>query len=340
MFLRHLVFCGGGTRCFAFVPALDTLATRGVLKNVTDYWGTSGGAFIAAACSVSPTISHMKSVIYTTEYNSFRNVDLTNIFNFGKEWGMDGGIAFMREYDKFLEKLRPGGSKLFLKDAPGLHIFVADLTSRETVCLDSKTFPNLRITEAVRASMSLPVFFKPYLHKESGHLWVDGAIRANFPWTQLPSDAVRKEALGFVFKKNWEGNPSNFAEYLFAMLHFDAERQQKEWINNTPKNILWFQVPPYPTWYTAMQKEDFEMLERLSATALETSDCDCCDLVNLPETTEIPPSSATHCTHQPAYPPRRRAETMDSHSLYHVPIQDSSPPQSSCTRRGYRRWSL
>ena len=259
---KRIVFCGGGTRCLVFLQGLLELEQRGMLTQIHEYWGTSAGAMLASLYALTKSPKRVEEIMLATDFTKFRNVDISNLLGFQQSWGFDNGSSLVMELENIFESIEPDGKSKRMADIPSLNIVVSDLTSSETVVCNATTFPRLRVVDALRASMSLPIFFRPFHHQESGHIWVDGAIRANFPWHCLPDDAARAEAIGFTFeKKSVFKTPTTFMEYIHSMVHFDEPRK----ITNLRKwqNIVWFPLPPFPSWFVRFQKEDYEVVKSI-----------------------------------------------------------------------------
>lgn len=338
---KRLVFCGGGTRCIIFVEALVELEKAGVLRDVTEYWGTSAGAFVAVVMAIGKSPSKLKPVIETTNFTNFRDMDITNLLNIANTWGLDSGKSLATEIGRVLDELVAGSSSYTLSDVPSLSIVVSDLNRRETLILNGKTHPTLRIVEAVRASMGLPMFYCPYKDPESGNLWIDGALRANFAWSHLPSDTDRRESLGFCITKPPKQGPESLAEYMFSMVHFDEPAKHVVWKRDWPHNILWFPAPPFPAWYMKLDPEDFELLwssgREVAAAWLSTS----VNIMPRPvgETVESPLQS---CPLNIPLPTHQASPTESSGSLLSHPSFPGGsvvlPPPGG--RRTFRRWSL
>jgi hypothetical protein len=263
-------------------------------------------------------------------------MDVTNILNIANTWGLDSGKSLMAVVSRVIEILTPGSSAYTLKDVPSLHIVVSDVTNRKILILNSSTHPDLNIVQAVRASMGLPLFYCPYKHLESGDLWIDGALRANFAWNLLPNDADRRESLGFCFSKTANKGPDTFVEYMFSMVHFDEPAKQSVWKRDWPHNILWFPTPPFPAWYMGLVQEDFDLLWAsggevarnwlsMKGSASETAET---------HPSFVPPSTPS-LTHQVL--PTESSEIPLSYPL-HPGI--SVVPQSPVLPQGFRRWSL
>lgn len=338
MLPKRLVFCGGGTRCLVYLQALVDLEHRNKLVNVHDYWGTSAGALVASLLALSKSAVKTKSLMLEVDYLKFRNFDIANLFSINTTWGLDDGHALMTQLQSLLELIEPGSSKKTLAEIPTLNIVVSDLTAHETIVCNSNTYPSLLLVEALRASMSLPLFFKPFLHIASGHLWVDGAVRANFPWALLPSDEARKEALGFSFEKPWMGGPRTFSEYLFSMIHFDEPKKIQSYKSAYPRNILWFPTPPYPAWFCTLKLEDFVLVDSIGASTVEKWLI--ADSLCPPETSGIPLHSSPPDIPEPVCPTHRTVETSGIPTPSPGPSLDSSPPQSHYKRSSFRRWSV
>ena len=335
MTLRRLLFSGGGSRCILFAQALVHLETAGLLKDVREYWGTSAGAFLATmlAIGLSPTTIH--PMILSTKFHKFRDMDIRNLFSFQTSWGLDDGLSLTAELERVVSLLVP--KDILLKDIPGLHVVVTDVTARETVVLSGLTHPHIRAVDAVRASMSLPLFYRPYRDPHSGHWWNDGALRANFAWDLLPSDAEREETLGFCFLQP-DKDITSFVQYMISMIHFDEQRKQVTWLSRWKHRILCFPSPPFPAWYSKIDEEDVAMLEEMAATT--TKEWMAILTHSASETRETPPSSGPPNTRPSTSRPHSEAESSGSpkSSASRRPEYPSPPPSQS--RPSCRRWSV
>ena len=339
MLPTRLVFCGGGTRCLVFLQTLVELEQRNHLRNVTEYWGTSAGGLLASLLALTKSAVTVKKLMLGADYSAFRDMDVMNLVSITTTWGVDDGTALVRELERLFERIEPGRKDVRLVDVPGLNIVAADLNAHETVVCNSVTQPRLRVVDALRASMSLPLIFRPYVHPETGHYWVDGAVRAHFPWHVLPDDDARNSALGFAFEKSWMGGPRSFTEFLFSMIHFDEPKKIMSQKARWPRNILWYPTPPYPAWFVKLQEEDFRLVEEVGhqvATDYLTG----VDSPHPPETRESPPLSALPSIPLPTSLLRCTVESSGSPTPSLVPDPGSSLPPPPYRRPSSRRWSL
>jgi len=331
--MKRLLFSGGGSRCILFANALVHLEAAGLLHDVREYWGTSAGAFLAMMLAVGLSPAKIQPLILTTQFQRFREMDLRNLFTFPTSWGLDDGASLLCELERVLGSLV--SSDILLGDIPSLHIVVTDVTARETLVLSAATHPHVRAVDAVRASMSLPLFYRPYKDPHTGHWWNDGALRANFAWDLLPSDEEREQTLGLCFLQP-DKEITSLSQYLFSMVHFDEQRKQTAWLRDWSHRILCFPPPPFPAWYSKIDEEDIALLKEMAATVTSAW-----LLTHSPSGTEgIPPSSGLPRT--PPLPSHPHSVTESSG----IPKSSASlrpecpfPPPSQWTPSS-RRWSV
>jgi hypothetical protein len=231
-----------------------------------------------------------------------------------------------------------------MSDIPNLTFIIANISTHEIILCSAKTHPNLPVIDAIRASMSLPLFFRPYTHKESGHIWVDGAVGANFPWGLLPSEADRYESLGFTFEHGAVKTPTTIAEYIFSMIHFEGPKKIEYLKDKYPKNIVWFPNLPFPAWFMRLQPADFEMLTSIGTAAAQewlTLNSAAPSYSRYPQGKNgSSPSYEDHRNPSPYSPPHHTTQTLGNpKSSDPEPPRDSSQPQSHYMRLADRRWS-
>lgn len=334
-----LALSGGGTRCLVFGELLVLLEKNGYLTNVKNIWGTSAGALIGALYLLCRSAERVKALLWGLDFVSLRNVDVSNLLNIMNTWAMDNGAAMLNGIERLMEAASPGSSSKSLRDYPGLHTVIADLTLGITVVVSAENFPDLRVAEAVRASMTLPIFIRPYISPQ-GHIWVDGGVRANFPWLQVPA-GLRDSVLGFKFSRGERVVPRNFSEFIHSMVHFDEPKKDY----GRGINILEIPTPPYPAWFLRLRPEDYELITELARTSYDAwiagnESKPSASLVHPQETSGIQIPSAPLCTHPPSSLQHCTAESSGIPQAYPVPSQDSSPRSQPRMQRISRRWSM
>jgi predicted acylesterase/phospholipase RssA len=268
--VKHLIFAGGGPRCLSLLGALDVLKTHNMINDVKHYWGNSAGALMATFLSLNVPLQRIREVFTVMDFTKFRDIDLGNIVSFGTHWGLDSGQAFTKNIRILLDDLKPGSSEYTLQELPNLHITASDLTDIRPVILDYKSFPTLKVVDALRASTAIPFFYMPFRNPVNNHLLVDGGVACNFPWILL-SEEIKKEAIGFNFKISDDTKePTSLSEYIPRIINFrDKYWRSKSCFAEHP-NVINIEIRGIPSWHLALKKEDRDELIKIGHnTALE-----------------------------------------------------------------------
>jgi len=126
--------------------------------------GVSVGAIICALLACGKSADEIFKIIENTKI-------LTTIFDFSpSSFGILRGQKIQNFLDNFFE------GKTFADLKYPLFIGTTDFSNGERVMLSSG-----KISDAVRASFSVPVLFEPFYHKKEKLWLVDGGLTQNFP---------------------------------------------------------------------------------------------------------------------------------------------------------------
>lgn len=339
MFLpKRIVFAGGGTRCLVFMPALKQLEQQNRLNCVEEWWGTSAGALLATLMAITKSVDRVVEIMKSTDFQQFRDVNLMNMMQITSSWGFDDGHALTREVERMLESAKEGMGRKTLSEIDNVHIIVADLTKHKSIVCSAKNYPTLRIADAIRASMSVPMFYRPFRCPIDNGIWIDGGLKENFPWSLLPSDLARKESLGFAFERTWMGGPKTFSEYIFSMLHFDEPNRITKFKKSWKQNIIWFPSPPFPAWYVKLNEDDYKLLNQIGSIAFEewiSKERSSGMLQNPPESEKSLHTPVSSC-------PEDHTDGMSDIQKYPSPSEPlySHPRRHTPSQPPSRRWSL
>ena len=169
------IFAGGGTRLPAHVGILKALEEHNIAFE--HLVGVSGGSIISSLYASGLSCEEIKHIALETNYNQFREFSLLGLLRNG---GLSSGDVFERWIDHLLE------GKTFAQLDKELHIVATDVKKGSPVIFDRQNTPDLKVSLAVRFSMSIPLVFS---FKSFGkHLMVDGSI--------LSEDALHRDWAG------------------------------------------------------------------------------------------------------------------------------------------------
>jgi NTE family protein len=183
---RNLVFEGGGVKGIAYVGAMQVLEEKGVLSSIKRVGGTSVGAINAALVALGFTDEEQRKVLWDLDFKNFLDASwfIPNISRVLTRYGWYKG-DFFREWMGNLVKEKMGAADATFKDLKEknkleLYVYGTNLSTRFSEVFSTERTPDMPITEAVRTSMSLPLFFTAVRNARNDVL-VDGGVLVNYP---------------------------------------------------------------------------------------------------------------------------------------------------------------
>lgn len=209
----NLVFEGGGIKAIAYLGALNVIEKKGILDKIQRVAGNSGGSIIVALLAVGFTPQEIKSIIEKTDFTKFKDdsyFPLFNIFRLINRYGWYKGKTFKIWLEDIISKKVDKNitfGQLKELNKMDLYIIGADVSSENEVIFSYENHKDMKIVDAVRISMSIPVFFRAIFRKSS--VFVDGGIYYNYPLDLFDhkrylsnnkkdnSKVYNKETLGF-----------------------------------------------------------------------------------------------------------------------------------------------
>jgi NTE family protein len=217
-----IALSGGGIRGLTHIGVLKCLIAHGVPIDLIA--GTSAGAIVAAlyACGYTPfQMELIAKKIKTSELVDLK-MTVSELFKHGMKWLLSGMTRFwsvlpngLVKGDKIERYLSSLWQERTMRDTViPLAITAVDINSADTVffttplpgnraILNARYYHNALITDAVRASISIPGVFFP--KKFRGMTLVDGAVKNNLPTDilhHMGADVIIGVDLGYAGQPN------------------------------------------------------------------------------------------------------------------------------------------
>lgn len=197
MILRRIYLCGGGVNVIAHLGALKVLQTTQDFKNIKEWIGISAGALMAMCFVIGFTIEEIEQIYLKFDFTNVSDIDSA------PGWIMNCGMDTGHRLRKLIEAcLHIKGysetitfKELYEKRNISFKVFVTDLNDAKMVCFSTATTPDRMIVDAVRASMSIPYYFQPFIDPVTNHVLVDGAVISNYPFFMFNEQELN-ETLG------------------------------------------------------------------------------------------------------------------------------------------------
>ena len=244
---RNLVMEGGGIRGIAYGGALLELEQRGVLAGLTRVGGTSAGAIQAALLAVGYSAQEIIDVVNATpvqRLNDGRFIFFGGTHRLVKEYGWYRGDEFSTYLGELVAR-KTKNAHLTLGELHAralkeptrfrdLYTTGTNLTRQRVQVFSYETSPTMRVADAVRISMSIPLYFRAVLLDAQNQVitgtpapdqpvqvLVDGGLLANYPIDlfdyprYLPAGSIgQPDAHGHVFNPETLGLRLDRAEQI------------------------------------------------------------------------------------------------------------------------------
>jgi len=198
--IENLVFEGAGIRGIAYSGVIKQLEQHNMMKDIKKVGGTSAGAITSLMLALGYTSDEIYTIISETKFQKFndgRFVFFGGFSRLGSRYGWYKGDAFTHWLEKII-KDKTGNAYITFKELneqgyKQLYVTATCLNRQKLLVLSAETYPNMKIKDAVRISMSVPLYFEAVFIDSDGKLYkkqkkgknldvvVDGGITGNFP---------------------------------------------------------------------------------------------------------------------------------------------------------------
>ena len=192
---KNLVFEGGGVKGIAYAGALEVLQKEAILPEIQRVAGTSAGAITAALVALGADSEKVAQIVGGTHFREFmddsfgvvRDVDrLLHDYGWFKgdafsDWMQKQVFALTQDKDLTFGELAVKAKDPATASGRFKELFVigSNLTLQTPMIYSAEQTPDLPIWEAVRISMSIPLFFACV--RQQSQVLVDGGVTWNYP---------------------------------------------------------------------------------------------------------------------------------------------------------------
>lgn len=223
---RNLVFKGGGVRGIAYMGALEVLDEYRIVENIERVAGTSAGAITAAVLALRLSIPDTLALFNTLELPRIpqsvtnpahkifpRIAEQENAHRFITRYGWYSSKYFYEWLQAAIADHCAGNGRASFADfrkrgLRDVHIVAANISRQRAEVFSARTTPEVAVADAVRMSMSIPIYFEALQFDGKsfgqGDFYVDGGLFDNFPMHIFDKPALSGRAWTFRDGINWE----------------------------------------------------------------------------------------------------------------------------------------
>lgn len=197
---ENLVFEGAGIRGIAYAGVLKELEDNNILEDINKVGGTSAGAITALMVSIGYNSDEIYSIISKTDFQKFNDgqyMFIGGISRLNSKYGWYKGETFTHWLENIIES-KTGNAEMTFEElkAKGfkeLYITATCMNKQKLVVFSAENYPKMKIKDAVRISMSIPLYYEAVFIDDEGKVYedyneqdnldimVDGGIIGNYP---------------------------------------------------------------------------------------------------------------------------------------------------------------
>jgi NTE family protein len=188
---RNLVFEGGGVKGIAYVGALQLLEEKKILDDIVRVGGTSAGAINAVLVGLNYSPAETLQILNKLNFEKFMDDDfgvIRDVDRLLSEFGWYKGDFFRKWIGELIAKKTGNANVTFdqvqqQKAAKGfrdMYFMGTNISTHFAEVFSHEHTPRTCLADAVRISMSIPLFFSSR-RSPRGDVYVDGGVLDNYP---------------------------------------------------------------------------------------------------------------------------------------------------------------
>ena len=206
--IKNLAIKGGGVKGVAYVGAIEELDKARLFSKIERVSGTSAGALLAFMICAGYDVGEIKHLMmneidfkkFKTGWNPIRILSgyglysgkyiLDFVHRLLKESPINKNIspALQLTANSTFRDMKNAGCK-------HLYVFACNTSMHDVTEFSADKTPHVLVAEAIRASMSIPYFFKAWKFSDNNpndHIYIDGGVVYNYPLTFFDHDRFNK----------------------------------------------------------------------------------------------------------------------------------------------------
>ena len=184
------MFEGGGVKGIAYIGAMQVLEKKRILDNIVRVGGASAGAINALLFGLGYTTEETYNILWRLDFRHFKDASWwpLNVLRMFNRYGWYKGEFFKKWIESLIRQKTGSPHTTFAelsqkKGTQGfrdISMIGTNLSTRFSEIYSSELTPDMQLADAVRISMSIPLFFKAV--RDARHdVLVDGGVLDNYP---------------------------------------------------------------------------------------------------------------------------------------------------------------
>lgn len=205
--IKHIVIGSGGPLILNMYGAMKqaNISKLWSHESVESYYGTSAGAVLSAIMALKYDWDELDNYLINRPWHIILNFNVLNIYDYYLNNGITDDNFIYSAFTPLLKAkdIDVNVDMDTFRKLTGvtIYIYATEYSTFNIKEFSADATPNVKLLDAVYASMSIPILFKPI--KIDGELYFDGYIFLNYPLSKcLEKNKDCKTILGILYKEN------------------------------------------------------------------------------------------------------------------------------------------
>lgn len=259
---KNLVFEGGGVKGIAYVGALKVLKRKGILKQIERVGGASAGAIIALLVGLGYSVQELGEILGSLDFKNFMDDSwgvIRDTERLIREFGWYKG-EFFRNWaaERIAEKA--GNREATFEELkrkgnfPAMYFMGTNLSTHFSEVFSFEHTPRMCVADAVRFSMSIPLFFAAR-RSARGDVYVDGGVLDNYPIKLFDREKYKPAAS--IMRPYYRDHNEKLAEEKRAISPYVYNMETLGFRLDTAEEIAMFRDQAEPPHHTISDLFDY-----------------------------------------------------------------------------------
>jgi NTE family protein len=232
---KYLVLEGGGIRGIAYAGAMNSLEQHHILESIERVTGTSVGSIVAGLIAVGYSADEMRFILYNLklqQFNDGKGFFIGGFHRMKNNYGWYRGNAIEKWVSQLIASKTGNGNLTFEelhaltvnnRKYKDLYVAITNLSKQQQEIYSYETHPTMPIQTAIRASLSIPLYFGAVFIDSSGKthkkqnkegsfdVLIDGGVIANYPICIFDTGKANPYTLGLKLER-----PEQLEQYDYS----------------------------------------------------------------------------------------------------------------------------
>ena len=247
--IENIAFSSGGINGISYCGVIRALEEKNILQGVKRISGSSVGAIFAILINAGYNSTEIAEIINEHNFGELRDQTdfVSNLFRLIFNYGFYTCNTFYDWIGNLLEKKGYSENctflELYTETQKELILTGTHLNSLKTVYYSYKKTPSMSVRDALRISVSIPLYFEPI--EELNEYYIDGGVYCHCPINVFEEyDPDLSKTVAFYIQNTINENKNHkitnifhFINILFKSMTSYAERFQYK-INYIPRTVF------------------------------------------------------------------------------------------------------